>query len=265
MQDINLLNQAAIAAGRVIQAIAKKNYTMLHKSDQSPLTEADLSANQLLKECLLSRCPDYGWLSEETQDDLQRLEKKSVWIVDPLDGTKEYIHRIPEYVVSIALVEEGIPILASVFNPASEDLFYAMKGRGAWRNGKRLVCEYPMTAKINVVASRSEIAAGRWQPFADCLEIEPMGSIAYKLALVAAGKTQACFSLQPRNEWDIAAGVLLVQEAGGIVQTLSGNPVVFNQANTLVEGIIASTHTAYPGIKEILRTYYRCEEPSSNL
>ena len=246
MKEYDILQDAIIKAGDAIREISKKDIIKTQKSNNSPLTAADLSANQILKERLLGCFPEYGWLSEETHDDLTRLEKKRVWIVDPLDGTKEYINKIPEYVVSVALVEDGVPILAAILNPATEDLFYAMKGKGAWLNEKSISCDYSVRDKIEVLASRSEINKGDWQRFTDRFDVKPMGSIAYKLALVAASQTHATFSLEPRSEWDIAAGVLLIQEAGGIIHDLSGNAFIFNQKNIRVNGIIASSKNVYP-------------------
>lgn len=248
MKETNVLKDAVIKAGTTIQKIVKKGYAKTEKNNYSPVTTADLEANTVLKESLLGFFPSYGWLSEETVDDLARLKKKRVWIVDPLDGTKEFINGIPEYVVSVALVENGITILAAVFNPITQDLFFAEKNKGAFLNGNRIFCNDTLKSKVEVLASRSEIKRGDWQRFENCFDVKLMGSIAYKLALIAAGKSDATFSLEPRSEWDIAAGVLLVQEAGGIIHDLYKKPFIFNQKNVRVSGIFACSKSAYPAV-----------------
>lgn len=241
-----ILIEAVISAGDTIRALSNKNHVKFQKKgDNSLLTDADIQANQILKEQLLHNFPKYGWLSEETNDRMIRLGKKRTWVVDPLDGTKEYINKIAEYAISAALVENGAPILAAVFNPATNELFYAAEGQGAWMNDKQIFCTQTCNKKIKILASRSEVAKGDWQCFMEHFNVSPMGSIAYKLALVAAGKADATFSFEPRSEWDIAAGVLLVQESGGIVHDLSGRPFMFNQKNTRVNGVIASSKIVY--------------------
>ncbi len=247
MKELHILKNAVIQAGSAIRQLSNQVDIKTHKNNYSPVTAADLAANQILKVQLLGHFPEDGWLSEESHDDFIRLKKKRVWIVDPLDGTKEYINHISEYVVSVALVEEGVPILAAILNPMTAELFYAVKGLGAWLNDQPIYCDYPVVNKnkIEVLASRSEIKRGDWQCFAESFDIKPMGSIAYKLALVAAGKTHASFSLTPRSEWDIAAGVFLIQEAGGIVHDLKKRVFIFNQKNIKVNGIIASSKIIY--------------------
>lgn len=248
-----ILISAVRAAGKAILSLSGKNNITLKNINHSPLTTADIQANQILKKQLLEHFPEYGWLSEETDDNSIRLSKKRVWIVDPLDGTKEYINNIPEFAVSVALVEDGIPIISTIFNPVTEDFFYASKGSGAWLNNKRIYCDHPFSHQVDVLASRSEMNTGNWQRFTDRFNVRPMGSIAYKLALIAAGKAHATFSLQGRSEWDIAAGVLLVQEAGGIVHDLSGKSFMFNQSNTRINGIIACSKTAYSTLMKQLK------------
>ena|SRR3990167_5855912 len=248
VKEASILIDAVISAGDAVRALFNKDYVKVQKSNNSPLTAADLQANQILKKQLLNHFPEDGWLSEETYDDFLRLGKKRIWIVDPLDGTKEYINKIAEYAISVALVEDGAPILASVFNPTTDELFYAVKGQGAWMNDKQICCTQVCDKKIKILASRSEVINGDWQCFIDHFNVSPMGSIAYKLALIAAGKADATFSFEPRSEWDIAAGVLLVQEAGGIVHDLSGKPFMFNQKNIRVNGIIASSKIVYSDV-----------------
>lgn len=239
---VNILLQSVKKAGEAILTLQKTGFTIQKKVNHDIVTEADYAANEILQTALLEKFPDDGWLSEESVLDKNRLQKERIWIVDPIDGTKEYAHGIPEYAISVALIEKGEPILAAIFNPASNELFHAVKHQGAWLNNKPIHCrpEQP-AARLLLLASRSEYKRGEWEKFIVHHEVKQVGSIAYKLGLIAAGMADATFSLGPKNEWDIAAGVLLVQEAGGVVTDRQRNSFLFNRDNVLVDGIVASS------------------------
>lgn len=242
--ELTVLLRAVEAAGGAILQLQTSDLQIANKSNNDIVTIADFRANDILKSTLNAAFPTYGWLSEETLDDAARLNCQRVWIVDPIDGTREYANHIPEYAVSVALVEQGIPIVAAVYNPATHELFYAVKDQGAWLNHTRIYCDHLPTEQLCLLASRSEIKRGEWDFAAQHL-VKPIGSIAYKLALIAAGKADATFSLGPKNEWDIAAGVLLVQEAGGLVSDQTKKRFLFNQPQVLVQGIVASSQKAH--------------------
>ena len=227
-------------AGKVVLELQRSSIEIKNKANNDIVTEADLRANEILKNALLGTFPNDGWLSEETVDDADRLTHHRVWIVDPIDGTREYAARIPEYAISVALVENGVPILAAVFNPATNELFHAVKDGGAWLGDSRLSCLLPQTATMQLLASRSEYKRGEWAKFEQTCSVTQVGSIAYKLALLAAGRAHATFSLGPKSEWDIAAGVLLVLEAGGEVTDKDRQPFVFNNKNIRVNGVVAT-------------------------
>jgi myo-inositol-1(or 4)-monophosphatase len=246
-----ILLQAVKAAGDAILQLHKTGFSVARKANNDLLTQADVLANEILKEHLLKSFPTYGWLSEESVDDLERLQHSRVWIVDPIDGTKEYAMGIPEYAVSVALAENGIPILACVFNPATNEMFHAIKSQGVWLNNKSIRCDESLPQQLIILASRTEYKRGEWARYKDH-RVQPMGSIAYKLALIAAGRAHATFSLGPKNEWDIAAGVLLVTEAGGRATDQLQHLFIFNQADVLVDGIVASTIKANATVFEML-------------
>ena len=205
-----------------------------------PVTKADRTVDTALRK-LLPR-DNEGWLSEETVDDLTRLDKQQVWIVDPLDGTKEFVAGIPEWCVSIAFAEAGKIVAAGICNPVTKQVFLASKEMGTTLNGRPVkISDCNDLPGTRILASRSEVKRGEWDRFADePFTVVPTGSVAYKLALVAAGQADAIISLAPKNEWDIAAGVLLVEAAGGQVTTLDNRPLVFNQEHTLVNGLVAA-------------------------
>jgi len=234
--------EASREAGTCILNYYKADYEIRDKSYHNPVTTADHAANDKLKEILLGEYPDYGWLSEETVDSPDRLDKEYIWIVDPLDGTKEFIEGVPHFVVSIALVKNEQPIMGVLYNPVTEELFTAERGKGAFLNGDQIYCVSKVSVEEMVILnSRSETRRGLWQPYKDVFkELRPIGSVAYKLGLTAAGKADIFASLRPKNEWDICAGHCIISEAGGKLINLNGNNVIFNQEKTLIEpGLIA--------------------------
>ncbi len=256
--EISRLEQAVREAGDAVIRIAKDGFETAYKANKDPVTAADLAADAILKRRLLEGFGGCGWLSEETSDDPGRLKKKRVWIVDPIDGTKEFVSGIDEFAVSAALVENGQVVLAAVYNPAVEQLFTAVKGKGAWLNAQPIKVRNEATEKPVLLASRSEVERGEFKPFEPFVQLRVCGSIAYKLALVAAGEADATFSLGPKNEWDIAAGVLILQQAGGKVTDLTGDTFLFNQRQPLVNSIIAASEASYGSVAALIKQI--CEQ-----
>jgi myo-inositol-1(or 4)-monophosphatase len=254
-RELAIAVEAARAAGKIVRTWYEGDFTVRQKATDSPVTEADLEANHCIRGIISDNFPDDGWLSEETRDSADRLSKARVWVVDPLDGTKEFINHIPEFCVCIALVDVGVPVLGVSYNPAREEMFTASRGGGATLNGAPAhVSAVSDLAAARFLASRSENARGEWDEFKSTLQVELTGSVAYKLALIAAGKGDATFSLTPKNEWDICAGTALITEAGGCITNRYGEPLRFNQRpDTLLPGIIASNANLYAPIVALLR------------
>src|ERR1051326_471940 len=194
------------------------------KAGHDPVTEADRALDAVLRKELLRE--GEGWLSEESVDDFSRLEKRRVWVVDPLDGTREFVAGIPEFCVSVGLVEDGKPVAGGICNPATDEIFIGAIDSGVLYNGKPAKpSQRPTLNGALVLASRSEVKRGEWKQFEGAgLKIRPMGSVAYKLASVSSGLADVTFTLTPKNEWDVAAGVALVESAGGFVTKLDGTP-----------------------------------------
>lgn len=254
--ELNLAKAAALDAGAVILKYYKADYEIKEKGYHNPVTTADHAADSRLKEILMGARPNYGWLSEETVDSPDRLDKTRVWVVDPLDGTKEFIEGVPNFVVSIALVENGAPIVGVLYNPVTGELFTAAKSEGAFLNGEPIHCiTKENVADMVILNSRSETRRGLWEPFAGTFgELKAIGSVAYKLGLTAAGKADIFASLRPKNEWDICAGNCIINEAGGKLIDLKGNDVIFNQEKTLIEpGLIAGDVKAVDKTFEVLK------------
>jgi myo-inositol-1(or 4)-monophosphatase len=210
-----------------------------YKVGHDPVTEADRAVDEILRKTLIRG--DEGWLSEETVDDFTRLDKQRVWVVDPLDGTREFVQGIPEFCVSIAMVENGVPVAGGICNPATDELILGSRETGVTYNGKP--AQPSQRTDLHgalVLASRSEVKRGEWKQFESAeFNIRPMGSVAYKLGLVSAGKADLTFTLVPKNEWDVAAGAALVESAGGWVLKLDNSPLRCNQKNPLISGLLA--------------------------
>jgi myo-inositol-1(or 4)-monophosphatase len=239
---------AGLEAGRaVLNRFTPGAIETEYKIGHDPVTEADRAVDDVLRKTLLR--PGEGWLSEETVDDFTRLTRRCVWVVDPLDGTREFVQGIPEFCVSIALVEDGIPIAGGICNPATDELILGSRDTGVTYNGKP---SQPSQRKVLhgalVLASRSEVKRGEWKQFESAeFNIKPMGSVAYKLGLVAAGRADLTFTLVPKNEWDVAAGAALVESAGGWVLKLDNSPLRCNQRDPLISGLLAgSPHLREP-------------------
>jgi len=210
-----------------------------YKAGHDPVTEADKELDVVLRKNLLRA--GEGWFSEESADDLSRLRHEHVWVVDPLDGTREFVAGIPEFCVSIAFVDRGKPVAGGICNPASGEVFLGSANFGITYNGSPAQASRRSNLSgATVLASRSETNRGDWEAFQNApFKIQPVGSVAYKLALVAAGLADATFTLSPKHEWDIAGGVALVQSAGGHVELLDGLEVICNREQTLVSGLVA--------------------------
>ncbi len=210
-----------------------------YKAGHDPVTEADRAVDAVLRQELLRE--GEGWLSEESVDDPSRLDKKRVWIVDPLDGTREFIAGIPEFCVSVAMVEDGIAVAGGICNPATNETFLGSLDSGVTYNGKPAqASQRTSLAGALVLASRSETKRGEWKQFQKGrLNIRPIGSVAYKLALVSAGLADATFTLTPKHEWDIAGGAALVASGGGFVSTLQNSALRCNNKSPLLSGLLA--------------------------
>jgi myo-inositol-1(or 4)-monophosphatase len=253
-REVEAARAAARAAGQVLLHYYGSAYRVAEKSADNPVTAADLEANELLKKTMLGAFPADGWLSEETADSEERLGRRRVWIVDPLDGTKEFISEVPEFCVCIALVEDGTPRVAVEYNPVRDELFSACKGGGAFLNGAPIHVSSQVDLRhASVLASRSEEARGEWEPYRSRMRVELSGSVAYKFALVAAGRHDATFTLTPKNEWDVCAGALLVSEAGGMVTDPDGRAIRFNNRSTLLPGLVASNQLLHRSILNTIR------------
>lgn len=242
-READVAREAALAAGRVIarHATAERREAT-EKSHDNPVTAADLEANAAVDEVIHKAFPGDAVLSEESIDRSTRLGAQRVWIVDPLDGTKEFVERVPEFAVSIALVVGARPVAACVYQPTTSECFHARLGGGAWLGDERLAVSRKESLAASVLlTSRTEMKRGQIETFrAKFARVEPVGSVALKLALVAAGRADLWISVAPKHEWDVCAGDLLVHEAGGVFRELARGERRYNQADLLLAPPLAA-------------------------
>jgi myo-inositol-1(or 4)-monophosphatase len=238
--------ETALEAGRAAAGVLLRHYRgeveSWEKSQDNPVTAADLESDRLITARLRAAFPEDAILSEETVADPDRTARRRAWIVDPMDGTKEFVGKIPEFAVSIGLVEDGEPVVGVVLNPAANVAVWGRRGGGAYRDGRRVhVSSVEELARCVVIASRTEISRRQFEPYQGWFaELRPVGSIAWKLACIACGDGDLNVSVAPKNEWDVCAGDLLVREAGGVYVDFEGLPRRYNQPDPLIEAGMAA-------------------------
>jgi myo-inositol-1(or 4)-monophosphatase len=238
--DLNRIEAALSQATHIFSEFTPGRVASLKKAGGDPVTEADKAIDAALLKHLPQR--GEGWLSEETVDDGARLNKERVWVVDPLDGTREFVEGLPEFCVSVALVESGNPTAGGILNPSTGEKMVGAAGLGVWLNDEKTGPRKVESVKeIVVLASRSEHRRGQWTDFEHAgLGVQPMGSVAYKIARVAAGLADATFTLVPKNEWDVAGGAALLLAGGGRCVLPDGSTRRFNQKDPLMPGFVAA-------------------------
>lgn len=250
-EPLNRIEKALKAGTEALKPFTPGRIQSTLKDGGDPVTDADVVLDEVLKDILLR--DDEGWLSEETKDDKSRLHKERVWIVDPLDGTREFIQGIPEWCISIAYIVNGRPEAAGICSPSAQQTFLGTRATGVTLNGQPVnVTGKQDLAGATVLASRSEVKRGEWKQFeTGPFEIIPMGSVAYKMARVSAGLDDATFTLVPKNEWDVAAGWLLIEAAGGRVIDKNARIRQFNQSDPLLPGLLAANPQVLSLLKDI--------------
>lgn len=229
----------AADAGRRAMALWQTDFRRWEKAPGNPVCAVDLEIDDMLRGALGTLLPDAGWLSEETVDNAKRLATRRVWVVDPIDGTRDYLRGRPGWCVSVALVEDGQPVIGVLDAPARDEVWAATAGRGAHRNGVAIrVAERDVLAGARVPADQLP------KVDRDLVAVTKPNSIALRIAMVAAGQADLLATLRWGNEWDIAAAVLLAREAGASVSDALGAPLAFNTPNAQAFGVLATA----PGI-----------------
>jgi len=248
-QDHIVLCEAVREAGALAMQFYQTDLKSWDKGSNDPVTEADMAVNELLHAKLAAPHTDYGWLSEETEDDLGRLNKDRVWVVDPIDGTRAFMRGKPHFTICAALVDGGRPVCAAVFNPATEEFYDAVAGGGARRNDIAIsVTDRREIAGCRMVAFGPMFKHPAWPEPWPNMEIIERNSMAYRLALVADGQADAAMALNAKSDWDLAAADLIVCEAGGRITSHQGAPLLYNQPSTRHRSLIAAGPDLYDAL-----------------
>ena len=248
--DLDLITNAARKAGAIATRFFNSDPKVWEKPGQGPVTEADLAVDKMLNDMLLSARPDYGWLSEETADTDARLNTTHQFVVDPIDGTRAFIEGSKDWAISIAVVSNGIPSAAAIYLPMRDSLYAASHKTTAVLNGRDITIS--PTSKT-VLATRPTMDGHHWKnETPPNLKRHFRSSLAYRMCLVAEGRYDAMVTLRPSWEWDIAAGSLIIERAGGIVSDRTGASLAFNSAMPQLNGVIGATPMAHADIMERL-------------
>lgn len=252
-RDALLLTDTVREAGALALSLFRTELKNWTKGTSSPVSEADIAVNELIAGRLRSARPDYGWLSEESADDQERLHKRRVWIVDPIDGTRGYLAGREDWCVSVALIEDSRPLLGAVFAPASDEFFFAERQRGTLLNGA------PVRATSGTEIDFARVAGPK--PLIERLNrssgeitLHPrIASLALRLCRVAEGRLDAAFAGGQSHDWDLAAANLIVQEANGSMTALSGDSIQYNRGEVTHGILVAAGRDRHASIVEHFR------------
>jgi myo-inositol-1(or 4)-monophosphatase len=226
------------------------------KQGDSPVSAADIAVNELLHGRLADAATDYGWLSEESENDPARLSKRRVWVVDPIDGTRAYLAGRADWSISAALVEDGRPVVAAVFAPVTDELFVAILGEGATRNAA------PMTASVGSDLDGARIAGPRrvLESLAirrpGLVAMPRIGSLALRLVRLAQGEIEAAIAGGNGHDWDLAAADLLVHEAGGMLTALDGKQLTYNRPDPVHGVLVAAGRERHVALLDLVRAQH---------
>ncbi|WP_424972313.1 inositol monophosphatase family protein [Dinoroseobacter sp. S76] len=253
-RDLDLLIDAAKAAGDIAERFWGQSPETWEKPDGAgPVTEADLAVDRMLHAELLAARPDYGWLSEETTDTPDRLERERVFIVDPIDGTRSYMAGHRTFAHALSVVENGRVTAGVVYLPLRDKLYAAAAGQGATLNGAPLtISPRHEIAGAAMLAAKPTFDPRHWGGRSPGFERHFRSSLAYRLALIGEGRFDAMMTLRKSWEWDIAAGNLIVEEAGGQSSDRTGAPLRFNSAEAQTDGVVTANPVLHAALMDRL-------------
>jgi myo-inositol-1(or 4)-monophosphatase len=248
--DLTLLIDAALDAGRIAERHWSRDPQIWDKpGGHGPVTEADLEIDAMLRESLTAARPGYGWLSEETEDGVDRLSRDHVFIVDPIDGTRSFIDGQKNFAHSLAVTRQGHVTAAVVYLPMLDRMFTAELGKGAALNGAPLAASGTHDEpSATVLASRPNFQPDHWPGGVPTVHRSFRPSLAYRLALVGQGRFDGMITFRDSWEWDIAAGALIVSEAGGLISDRDNRPLAFNNPRPLLPGVIAANRPIHAAL-----------------
>lgn len=251
--DLDLLIAAAREAGQIASGFFKEDPRTWDKGGGAgPVTEADLAVDRMLRTDLLAARPDYAWLSEETEDTAERLEAETLFIVDPIDGTRAFIEGSKTWSHSLAIARKGVVTDAVIYLPMREKLYSASLGKGAFLNNAPIRVREAALEGATLLANKWNMRPQYWQGGLPPVERHFRSSIAYRMALIAEGRFDAMITLRDSWEWDIAAGDLLIREALGEVTDKLGAPLRFNNPLPQTKGVLAASAPLHAALSDRL-------------
>jgi len=254
-RELEVAKAAALKAGQAILDVWSRDFKSVEKDGgKGPLTEADLAANDILIQAITAAFPDDAILSEETVDTPERLSNRRCWIIDPLDGTREFTLKIPEFCVSVGFVVDGEAVVGVLYNPATNELIAGEVGVGTTINGAgAAVTNHSDVQGGRFLVSRSEHKKGWFDDWNADADLVPMGSVAWKFGLVSVGRAEASFTPKPRNEWDLCGGVACILAAGGQATDGKGIPYRFNRPDPLHIGVCGTNGAIHDAILKMIQ------------
>lgn len=248
--DLALLESAVRNAGEIARKFYGGTYKRWSKAQGSPVTEVDLAVDRYLNETLCAARPCYGWLSEETDDDLARLDAEAVFVVDPIDGTIAFMKNRPHFTICAAVVRAERPVAGVVYNPISEEFYSARLGCGATCNGIEIrVSNKKDVEDCRMLGDKAMFGHTAWReppniPWPE-MHVESRNSIAYRMALVANGTFDCMMALSAKRDWDLAAAEIVLQEAGGLVTSHYGSTLRYNRSATIQTSVVGAGPTLH--------------------
>jgi myo-inositol-1(or 4)-monophosphatase len=252
--DLALIVETAREAGDLARRMKGEGLKIWSKTGGSPVTDADIAVDQLLKARLEAARPDYGWLSEETADDPARLERRRLFVVDPIDGTAAFLKGRPWWSVSIAVVDAGLPAAGVVFAPELDETFTATAGGGAFLNDAAIRASGQARVEdCRMLGDAKMFAHPAWREPWPPMTIETRNSIAYRMCLVADGRFDAALALSGKSEWDLAAADLICAEASAVCTDHKGRGYRYNQPSPRLPSLISAAPALHPLILERVR------------
>lgn len=252
-RDLELIERTALAAGDIAMRFFQAKNRVWTKEGDSPVSEADLAVDRYLHHELLSARPEFGWLSEETADGPERLDRGDVFVVDPIDGTRGFVRGDRDWCISIAIVTDRFPRIAVLHSPARRRVFTSVRGKGAFLNGVRLSAS--SRKSVEKLSGSRKINDALKRQFPQRFEPHPfLPSLACRLALVATGDLDGAFATAGSHEWDVAAADLIVSEAGGRLTTASGLTLAYNKARAGMPALVASSAHLHEQVLDIAKT-----------
>ena len=254
--DLEILIAAAREAGRIARRFTGTTAESWDKpGGAGPVTEADIAVNDMLEAELRKARPDYGWLSEESADNPERQQADKVFIIDPIDGTRSFIEGSRTWAHSLAIAENGIVTEAVVYLPLRDKLYHAHRGRGAFLNDVAITpTSRAELAGAEVLAARPAMERHHWQGSVPAVKRSHRPSLAYRTALVAEGRYDAMLTLRPTWEWDIAAGDLILREAGAVTSDRYGHDLRFNNPDPRLQGMVAAGKRMHKNLTRELKS-----------